>query len=139
MPKENRLSYVHMVEPRFDEVLSEEDKLKSLSSRRVTAKTDDAGTPTPTDTSEFCLTPFRKICRKGGIKFLAAGGYNRINAVPTLEADGADLIVMGKWFIANPDLPKRLAQGLPLNQYDRSTFYGADPPSKGYTDYPFYS
>src|SRR5450432_555647 len=27
MPKENRLSYVHMVEARFDEVLSEEAKL----------------------------------------------------------------------------------------------------------------
>jgi hypothetical protein len=27
---------------------------------------------------------------------------------------------------------------LPLNDYDRATFYGADPPEKGYTDYPFF-
>lgn len=137
MPKENRLSYVHMVEARFDEVLSEEAKLESLGSGKTTAKVVGAGVSR--DGKEFSLTPFRRICQKGGVKFLAAGGYNRDNAVPVLDADGADLIVMGKWFLANPDLPRRLAEGLPLNQYDRSTFYGADPPSKGYTDYPLWS
>ncbi len=30
----------------------------------------------------------------------------------------------------------KIAQGLPLNKYDRSTFYAFD--AKGYTDYPFY-
>jgi 2,4-dienoyl-CoA reductase-like NADH-dependent reductase (Old Yellow Enzyme family) len=137
MPKENRLSYVHMVEPRFDEVLSEEAKLESLGSGKTTVKAIGAGASR--DAKVFSLTPFRRICQKGDVKFLAAGGYNRDNAVPTLDADGADLIVMGKWFLANPDLPRRLAEGLPLNQYDRTTFYGADPPSKGYTDYPFWS
>ena len=39
-------------------------------------------------------------------------------------------------FIANPDLPKRIELGLPLNRYDRSTFYGFD--ARGYTDYPTY-
>ena len=39
-------------------------------------------------------------------------------------------------FIANPDLPKRIKLGLPLNPYDGSTFYGGD--YHGYTDYPFY-
>jgi len=38
-------------------------------------------------------------------------------------------------FIANPDLPERLRLGLPLNPYDRATFYGGD--ARGYTDYPF--
>jgi len=137
MPKENRLSYVHMVEARFDEVLSEEAKLESLATGRTTVKAVGAGASK--HESKFSLTPFRRILQKGGVKFLAAGGYNRENAVSTLEADGADLIVMGRWFLANPDLPRRLAEGLPLNQYDRSTFYGADPPSKGYVDYPFYS
>lgn len=137
MPKGNRISYVHMVEARFDEVLSEEAKLESLGSGKTTIKAEGAGASR--DVGDFSLTPFRRICQKGGVKFLAAGGYNRDNAVPALDADGADLIVMGKWFLANPDLPRRLAEGLPLNQYDRSTFYGADPPSKGYTDYPFWS
>lgn len=84
------------------------------------------------------LIEFRNILSKGGVKFIAAGGFNRDNALPKVEAGDADLIIFGRWFIANPDLPKRLAEGLELNAYDRDTFYGADPPEKGYTDYPFY-
>ena len=34
------------------------------------------------------------------------------------------------------DLPKRIRLGLPLNAYDRDTFYTFD--ARGYTDYPFY-
>lgn len=39
-------------------------------------------------------------------------------------------------FLSNPDLPKRIQLGLPLNAYDRTTFYTFD--FHGYTDYPFY-
>jgi N-ethylmaleimide reductase len=46
----------------------------------------------------------------------------------------ASLIAFGRHFIANPDLPRRIKLGLPLNAYDRSTFYGYD--ARGYTDYP---
>jgi 2,4-dienoyl-CoA reductase-like NADH-dependent reductase (Old Yellow Enzyme family) len=84
------------------------------------------------------LINFRSILQKGDVKFIAAGGFNRDNAVPKLDSGDADLIVFGRWFLANPDLPTRLAKGLELNQYDRDTFYGADPPQKGYVDYPFY-
>jgi hypothetical protein len=38
-------------------------------------------------------------------------------------------------FISNPDLPRRIALGLPLTPNDRATFYGGD--ARGYTDYPF--
>ena len=38
--------------------------------------------------------------------------------------------------MSNPDLPERIRLGLPLNEYDRNTFYTFD--TKGYTDYPFY-
>ncbi|ETN36229.1 uncharacterized protein HMPREF1541_08506 [Cyphellophora europaea CBS 101466] len=124
LPKENRLSYVHMVEPRFDEVLDESAKLGSLEKE--------------TSSNKNSLTPFRQILAKGDIKFLAAGNYNRDNAAPKVESGDADAIIFGRWFIANPDLPRRLAEGLPLNPYDRTTFYGADPPSKGYVDYPFF-
>lgn len=88
--------------------------------------------------ASYSLDPLRQALAKGGIRFLAAGNFNRDNAVPKLEADGADAVVMGRWFIANPDLPRRLADGLKLNEYDRNTFYGADPQQKGYTDYPFF-
>jgi N-ethylmaleimide reductase len=46
----------------------------------------------------------------------------------------ADLIAFGQLFLANPDLPRRLATGSPLNTADPATFYGGD--AAGYTDYP---
>jgi hypothetical protein len=46
------------------------------------------------------------------------------------------MIAFGRHFIANPDLPKRIELGIPLNHYDRSTFYAFD--AHGYTDYPAY-
>jgi 2,4-dienoyl-CoA reductase-like NADH-dependent reductase (Old Yellow Enzyme family) len=132
LPKDVRPAYVHMVEPRFDEVLDEQAKLDALS-----AYTSDKGAEAEaTRTTKHGLYSFRNILKKGDVKFIAAGGFDRDNAAPKVEADDADLIIFGRWFIANPDLPKRLAEGLELNAYDRSTFYGADPPQKGYTDYP---
>jgi N-ethylmaleimide reductase len=44
------------------------------------------------------------------------------------------MISYGALFIANPDLPRRLARAGPFNVPDRSTFYGGD--TRGYTDYP---
>lgn len=46
----------------------------------------------------------------------------------------ADAAAWGKLFIANPDLPRRLQRGAPLNEPDRNTFYGRGP--HGYIDYP---
>ncbi|MGY6653566.1 alkene reductase [Amycolatopsis sp. TRM77291] len=52
-----------------------------------------------------------------------------------LVQDGtADLISFGALFLANPDLPRRLADGGPFNDPDKATFYGGD--HRGYTDYP---
>jgi 2,4-dienoyl-CoA reductase-like NADH-dependent reductase (Old Yellow Enzyme family) len=42
----------------------------------------------------------------------------------------------GRYFISNPDLPKRIAVDAPWTPYDRDTFYSPDI-EKGYTDYPF--
>jgi 2,4-dienoyl-CoA reductase-like NADH-dependent reductase (Old Yellow Enzyme family) len=46
----------------------------------------------------------------------------------------ADAISIGRLFIANPDLVKRIATGARLNEGDPSTFYSGD--ARGYTDYP---
>ncbi|CAK7215374.1 hypothetical protein SBRCBS47491_002463 [Sporothrix bragantina] len=121
----SRPAYVHMIEPRFDEELDEQKKMAALA--EYTAKPVNS------------LTPFREILAKGGIVFLAAGGFDRVNMVPKLEGGLADAVVLGRHFIANPDLVARLRNGWPLNAYDRSTFYGASPPEKGYTDYPVYT
>ena len=67
---------------------------------------------------------------------IAAGGFEPDTAEATVANGDASLIAFGRQFIANPDLPKRIELGLPLNRYDRSTFYGFD--AHGYTDYPSY-
>ncbi|EST18467.1 alkene reductase [Streptomyces roseochromogenus] len=61
----------------------------------------------------------------------------RPTGVPELaliEDGTADLIAYGAQFIANPDLPARLAVGGPFNTPERATYYGGD--ERGYTDYP---
>ncbi|KAF2146657.1 uncharacterized protein K452DRAFT_241631 [Aplosporella prunicola CBS 121167] len=131
-------AYVHMVEPRFDEALSEQAKLDALAAYTAAAGEGVEAEATATDKAPNSLVPFRRILAKGGVKFLAAGGFSRDNAAPVVESGDADCVIFGRWFIANPDLPVRLAEGWPLNPYDRDSFYGADPPSKGYVDYPFF-
>jgi N-ethylmaleimide reductase len=65
---------------------------------------------------------------------IAAGGFTGESAAAIVGAGDADLVAFGRHFISNPDLPERLRRGLPLNRYDRSTFYGGD--GRGYIDYP---
>jgi N-ethylmaleimide reductase len=66
--------------------------------------------------------------------FILAGGYDRASAQQALGAGQADLIAMGRPFLANPDLVERMRADQPLNAPDPSTFYTAG--AKGYTDYP---
>ena len=47
----------------------------------------------------------------------------------------ADAVSIGRLFIANPDLVKRIATEAPLNPGDPGTFYSGG--AQGYTDYPF--
>jgi N-ethylmaleimide reductase len=75
----------------------------------------------------------RKIF-KGNI--IAAGGFKPDSAKAIVEKGDSDLVAFGRYFISNPDLPKRIRMGLPLADYDRNTFYTFD--YHGYTDYPFY-
>ncbi len=50
-------------------------------------------------------------------------------------ADGrADLVAVGRAFVANPDLVRRLETGTDLNAADQSSFYGGT--DAGYIDYP---
>lgn len=65
---------------------------------------------------------------------IAAGGFERDSAEAILAAGAADLVAFGRHFAANPDLVDRYRQDLPLNSYDRATFYGGD--YHGYNDYP---
>src|SRR6202795_2222428 len=64
---------------------------------------------------------------------IAAGGFTGESAAAVVAAGDADLVAFGRHFISNPDLPERIRRNLPLNRYDRSTFYGGD--GRGYIDY----
>jgi NADPH2 dehydrogenase len=70
---------------------------------------------------------------------LLAGGYtpeNAIHAVDNKYSAYDVVVVFGRLFLANPDLPYRIRHGIALNEYDRNTFYAVQSP-KGYADYPF--
>ncbi|MDB5387538.1 MAG: 12-oxophytodienoate reductase [Planctomycetaceae bacterium] len=104
------LAYLHIIEPRVKGSEVTEDGLPPVASEHL-----------------------RKIFHG---KIIAAGGFEPSDAEAIVEAGDADLVAFGRHFISNPDLPRRIRLGLPLNAYDRTTFYGGD--HRGYTDYPFY-
>ncbi|MGW4514659.1 alkene reductase [Streptomyces sp. NPDC004393] len=56
------------------------------------------------------------------------------DALKLIEDGSADMVAYGALFLANPDLPRRLAAGGPFNTPNPETFYGGD--HRGYTDYP---
>ncbi len=84
----------------------------------------------------FESIPFARKLYSGSI--VANSGYADKAKVETakriIETGEADLFSFGRLALANPDLPKRLAQGLELNSGDSKTFYSRGP--IGYTDYP---
>jgi len=80
---------------------------------------------------------FRADVRKAfSGKILYAGKYTPERGVRVVEAGWGDLIAFGRPFIANPDLPERIAHSWPFNPVDPATMYGGT--DKGYTDYPAY-
>ncbi|MEO1091159.1 MAG: alkene reductase [Pseudomonadota bacterium] len=64
---------------------------------------------------------------------IVAGRFDRARGDAIIEFGLADLVAFGRPFVANPDLPARLALGLPLVDYDASKLYGGGP--TGYVDY----
>ncbi|WP_319566954.1 alkene reductase [Cohaesibacter marisflavi] len=68
---------------------------------------------------------------------ILAGGMTGDRAEQMIAEKTIDLAAFGQAFIANPDLVARLRNGWPLNEADRSTFYGGG--AEGYIDYPAYS
>ncbi|KAI3417448.1 Oxidored_FMN domain-containing protein [Psidium guajava] len=87
---------------------------------------------------EICQCPHSLVPMRNLFKgtFIVAGGYTREDGNSAVAGNRADLVAYGRFFLANPDLPKRFELDAPLNKYDRETFYISDPVI-GYTDYPF--
>ncbi|WP_030526306.1 alkene reductase [Phycicoccus jejuensis] len=67
-------------------------------------------------------TGFAEVTTKESAEELVSGGH-------------ADAVVVGRLFLANPDLPRRWKEDAELNEPDADTFYGGG--AEGYTDYPF--
>ncbi|MET0400584.1 MAG: alkene reductase [Longimicrobiaceae bacterium] len=88
----------------------------------------------PVDTPEAArVAPLLRQVFRGPL--VLNGGYDRAAADAAIASGAADLVAFGTAFLANPDLPARLAAGARLNVPDRATFYGGD--ARGYTDYSF--
>jgi N-ethylmaleimide reductase len=69
-----------------------------------------------------------------GGAWIVNNGYTGAMAAEVLSDGRADAVAFGRPFIANPDLGRRLREGLPLAEPDRQTFYRGG--ERGYTDYP---
>jgi N-ethylmaleimide reductase len=70
---------------------------------------------------------------------ILAGGLHTVEAIEAaIETQHADLVAIGRPFIANPDLVARLQMGLPLAAPDPATFYAPGPGgfADGYINYP---
>ncbi|CCF58950.1 hypothetical protein KAFR_0F03540 [Kazachstania africana CBS 2517] len=108
-----RIAYVHTIEPRVtDSSLPEEEGVDNEGSNAF----------------------FYSIW-KGPL--VRAGNF-ALHPDLAKEAVSSDktIIAYGRYWIANPDIVDRLEKGLPLNAYDRNTFYTTK--SEGYLDYPTY-
>jgi N-ethylmaleimide reductase len=103
------IAYLHLIEPRSSG-----------------AGGGDAVVENVPDTAEVFRSAF-----KGAL--LSAGGYSAETAKQVVAAGLADAVAFGRFFISNPDLPRKIQEGIPFTPYDRSTFYGGG--EKGYTDY----
>lgn len=77
---------------------------------------------------------FRGLRRRFRGAWIVCNQYTRELADEALASGYADLVAFGRTFLANPDLPARLASGAPLNPVDSARVYGGA--AEGYTDYP---
>ena len=64
-------------------------------------------------------------------------GYTPDEASAAIAQGKVDGVAFGTAFLANPDLPARIAAGAPLNPPQPASFYTPGP--EGYTDYPSWS
>lgn len=61
-------------------------------------------------------------------------GYVRDDAIEAVAAGKADVVAIGRPFIGNPDLVRRLRENAPLNELRADKLYGGG--AEGYIDYP---
>lgn len=78
---------------------------------------------------------FRRALREAfSGKLIVAGKYDWTRADAIVAQGLADVVAFGRPFIANPDLPRRYRESLPLADFDGATLFGGD--AQGYSTYP---
>jgi N-ethylmaleimide reductase len=97
--EKRKIAYIHILEP---------------------AIRTDPFLPFPEE-SPITLDIMRAIY-KGAI--IVNGSYSAKTGNAAINNRGADAVSFGRPFIANPDLPHRLENNLPLKEADPATFYG---------------
>ncbi|NOD85889.1 MULTISPECIES: alkene reductase [unclassified Ruegeria] len=65
---------------------------------------------------------------------IVAGKYTQERGEKIISDGLADIVAYGRPFIANPDLPRRFSESLPLADFDPATLFGGT--AVGYSDYP---
>ena len=90
------------------------------------------------DDAPFTPEDFRKALREAfSGKIVVAGKYTKERAEKIIDDGLADLVCFARPFIANPDLPRRFRENLPLAAFDGATLFGGD--EHGYSTYPAWS
>lgn len=67
-------------------------------------------------------------------KIIVAGKYTKERAEKIISDGYADVVAFARPFIANPDLPRRFRENLPLASFDPTTLFGGT--EVGYSTYP---
>ncbi|KAH8925078.1 putative NADPH2 dehydrogenase chain OYE2 [Atractiella rhizophila] len=107
------LSYIHLITPRIDGNIE-----KAVG---PSAKANDT---------------FMELRKSWAPRALVlAGGFSPTEALKEVEqAEGENLLIaFGRYFISNPDLPRRVKNNYNLTKYTRDTFYTSG--REGYVDY----
>ncbi|TNM65227.1 alkene reductase [Aliirhizobium smilacinae] len=82
--------------------------------------------------NEELLSDIRKLWHQALV--LNRPGRSREQIGTDIASGLADIEAYGQMVLANPDFAERLDSGAPMNEADRSTFFGGT--EKGYVDYP---
>ena len=104
---------------------------KSLSYLHVVRPNDHTGDGSGREEGDAIVASMRDAFDGA---FIANGELEPAEAAEWIEEGDADAVAFGRLFIANPDLPERIAADGPYNEPDPDTFYGGG--AEGYTDYP---
>jgi N-ethylmaleimide reductase len=91
-----------------------------------------AGLALPALTVEAIRGRFRRT-------LIINGGLHSLDAIDeSLDTGHADLVAVGRPFVANPDFVERLSAGVPLAALEPATLFAPGPRgfADGYTDYP---